>query len=175
MLTVEAARRCQACFGRSPKACIQRSSRANENAVTQLKCLCRHRRSAPLSKVNICALFSPPRGPSTSSGSDDKPFPLSGIACRKRQRGITANKRYALRGLMNRKNQRRSKLRGMNPVAIQKALITCSVKNEGSRKVIEKCGGLFERTTDYPDLDVQECRNWIHPQRQSDAGVEPQI
>ena len=77
--------------------------------------------------MNICALCSPPRGkPSTSSTAAS------------RQRGITANKRFllrppgfeghvALRGLMNRKNQRRShrqvgvydKLRGMNPVPIQ--------------------------------------------------------
>ena len=59
-------------------------------------------------KVNICALCLPPRSKLSTSST-----------AASRQRGITANKRFALRGLMNRKNEQRSKLRGMNPVAIQ--------------------------------------------------------
>jgi len=58
--------------------------------------------------VNSFTLGLPPRGK-----------PSTHVDCCKRQRGITANQRFALRGSMNRKNQSRSKLRGMDPVAIQ--------------------------------------------------------
>lgn len=47
-------------------------------------------------------------------------------------------------------------------LGIDKVLITCDVTNIGSRKVIEKCGGIFESLTDEPKLKVQKCRYWIH-------------
>jgi len=46
-------------------------------------------------------------------------------------------------------------------LGIQRALLTCDVGNEGSRIVIERCGGVFERVTDYPDLEVQKRHFWI--------------
>ena len=44
---------------------------------------------------------------------------LDFVDCGRPQRGITAIQPFGLWGSMNRKNQRSSKLRGMNPVAIQ--------------------------------------------------------
>ena len=41
------------------------------------------------------------------------------LDCCKQQRGLTANKRFALLGSMNREIHQRSKPRGMDPVAIQ--------------------------------------------------------
>ena len=46
-------------------------------------------------------------------------------------------------------------------LGIGKVLITCDIGNRGSRKVIEHCGGVFERLTDEPQLDVQKRRYWI--------------
>lgn len=46
-------------------------------------------------------------------------------------------------------------------LGIEQALITCDVGNIGSRRVIEKCGGVLESVTQFPDLDVQKYRYWI--------------
>jgi len=35
---------------------------------------------------------------------------------------------------------------------IENVLLTCDVDNIGSRQVIEKCGGVLDKITDYPDL-----------------------
>lgn len=44
---------------------------------------------------------------------------LDFVDCGRPQRSITAVQPFGLRGSMNRKSQQRSKLRGMNPIAIQ--------------------------------------------------------
>ena len=44
---------------------------------------------------------------------------------------------------------------------INQILVTCDEDNIGSRKVIEKCGGVFENITDYPELEIQKRRYWI--------------
>lgn len=44
---------------------------------------------------------------------------------------------------------------------IDPALITCDVDNVGSRRVIERCGGVFESITEEPGLEVQKRRYWI--------------
>ncbi|WP_022666351.1 GNAT family N-acetyltransferase [Desulfospira joergensenii] len=46
-------------------------------------------------------------------------------------------------------------------LGIQRVLITCDMDNLGSRKVIEKCGGIFENLTEDPELKVQKRRYWI--------------
>ena len=46
-------------------------------------------------------------------------------------------------------------------LGIPKVLITCDADNLPSRRVIEKCGGEFECTTDYPELTKQKRRYWI--------------
>lgn len=46
-------------------------------------------------------------------------------------------------------------------LGIKKVLITCDVDNLGSQKVIERCGGVFERVTDDSQLKVQKRRYWI--------------
>lgn len=56
-------------------------------------------------------------------------------------------------------------LRQALPIAaalgIERALVTCDVDDVASRRVIEKNGGVFERITDEPDLEVQLRRYWI--------------
>jgi predicted acetyltransferase len=47
-------------------------------------------------------------------------------------------------------------------LGIKKILITSDIDNHGSRKVIEKCGGIFENITDESKLKVQKRRYWIH-------------
>ncbi|MCG8553451.1 MAG: GNAT family N-acetyltransferase [Desulfobacterales bacterium] len=46
-------------------------------------------------------------------------------------------------------------------LGIRKALITCDTDNWGSRRLIEKCGGIFENTTNDPQLKIQKQRYWI--------------
>ena len=46
-------------------------------------------------------------------------------------------------------------------LGIAKVLITCDIGNQGSRNVIENCGGVFENLTADPQLDVQKRRYWI--------------
>lgn len=46
-------------------------------------------------------------------------------------------------------------------LGLSQVLITCDVDNVGSRKVIEKCGGVLESVTNDPELDVQKCRFWV--------------
>jgi predicted acetyltransferase len=44
---------------------------------------------------------------------------------------------------------------------IDPALVTCDVDNVGSRKVIERCGGVLESITNDPILAVQKMRFWV--------------
>ncbi|MBN2684363.1 MAG: GNAT family N-acetyltransferase [Pontiellaceae bacterium] len=46
-------------------------------------------------------------------------------------------------------------------LGIRDVLITCDVDNVGSRKVIERCGGIFEGITDEPELEIQKRKYWI--------------
>jgi predicted acetyltransferase len=46
-------------------------------------------------------------------------------------------------------------------LGIKKVLITCDIDNLGSRKVIERCGGIFENVTHDSQLTVQKRRYWI--------------
>jgi predicted acetyltransferase len=39
--------------------------------------------------------------------------------------------------------------------------VTCAVDNEGSRAVIERCGGRFESTVHDPQEQVEKRRYWI--------------
>lgn len=50
-------------------------------------------------------------------------------------------------------------------LGIPKALLTCDEDNVASRKVIERCGGIFEGMTDTPDLSVQRRRYWVETAR----------
>ena len=46
-------------------------------------------------------------------------------------------------------------------LGLEKVLITCDLGNTGSRRVIEKNGGIFEGITNEPDLKIQKRRFWI--------------
>lgn len=46
-------------------------------------------------------------------------------------------------------------------LGIERVLITCLTDNEGSRKVIKKCGGVYESTVYCPEEDVCLERYWI--------------
>lgn len=46
-------------------------------------------------------------------------------------------------------------------LGVEKVLITCDADNLGSRKVIERCGGILENITNDPQLKVQKRRYWI--------------
>ena len=46
-------------------------------------------------------------------------------------------------------------------LGLARVLVTCDVNNLGSRRVIEKCGGVLENITDEPELEVQKRRYWI--------------
>lgn len=48
------------------------------------------------------------------------------------------------------------------PLGLRKVLITCDVDNAGSRRVIEKCGGILEDITNYSKLKIQKRRYWIN-------------
>ncbi|MEO7412970.1 MAG: GNAT family N-acetyltransferase [Opitutaceae bacterium] len=45
---------------------------------------------------------------------------------------------------------------------IDRALVTCDIGNVGSITVIERSGGVFERVTCEPDLEIQKRRYWIN-------------
>ena len=51
-------------------------------------------------------------------------------------------------------------------LGIKKALITCDTDNWGSRRLIEKCGGILENTTNDSQLKVQKRRYWINTIKQ---------
>ena len=44
---------------------------------------------------------------------------------------------------------------------IESALVICDVDNVGSRRVIERCGGVFESITNDPSLQIQRRRYWV--------------
>jgi predicted acetyltransferase len=44
---------------------------------------------------------------------------------------------------------------------LDRLLITCDEDNTGSRRAIEKCGGLLESTSPIPESGVIQCRYWI--------------
>ena len=46
-------------------------------------------------------------------------------------------------------------------LGITQALVTCDEDNEGSRKVIEACGGVFEESMHEPGTTVPKRRYWI--------------
>lgn len=46
-------------------------------------------------------------------------------------------------------------------LGIDRALVTCDADNLASRKVIERCGGVFEGFTSAPELEIQKRRYWI--------------
>jgi predicted acetyltransferase len=46
-------------------------------------------------------------------------------------------------------------------LGIEKALVTCDTDNVASIKVIERCCGIFETVTSYPELKVQKRRYWL--------------
>lgn len=46
-------------------------------------------------------------------------------------------------------------------LGINDILVTCDTDNVGSRKVIEKCGGIFEAVSDEPELTIQKRLYWI--------------
>ncbi len=72
---------------------------------------------------------------------------------------------YGVRPGCRRRGYATAMLRQALPIAaakgIARVLITCDVDNVGSRKVIERCGGVFESETNDPDLAVQKRRYWI--------------
>ena len=46
-------------------------------------------------------------------------------------------------------------------MGLDRVLITCDTDNIGSMKVIKRCGGVFENTSNEPDLTIQKNRYWI--------------
>jgi predicted acetyltransferase len=44
---------------------------------------------------------------------------------------------------------------------LDRALLTCDEGNTGSRRVIEKCGGVLEAVSPIPGSGVSQCRYWI--------------
>jgi predicted acetyltransferase len=46
-------------------------------------------------------------------------------------------------------------------LGIERALISCSEDNVASRKVVESCGGLFDRAVACPETGVQMRRYWL--------------
>lgn len=47
-------------------------------------------------------------------------------------------------------------------LGIERALISCDEHNVASRKVIEACGGIFERIVDCQDSGIPKRRYWLH-------------
>lgn len=72
---------------------------------------------------------------------------------------------YGVRPSQRRRGYATEMLRQAIPLCatfgIERALLTCDVDNIGSRKVIERCGGVLENVTCDPDLKVQKRRYWI--------------
>lgn len=46
-------------------------------------------------------------------------------------------------------------------LGIEKVLVTCDEHNVGSRKMVENCGGIFERIVDCPESVIRKRRYWI--------------
>lgn len=46
-------------------------------------------------------------------------------------------------------------------MGMERVLVTCDTNNIGSMRVIEANGGVFENTSDDPDLSIQKNRYWI--------------
>ena len=46
-------------------------------------------------------------------------------------------------------------------LGLGKILVTCDVDNVASRRVIEKCGGVFECITNEPSIEIQKRKYWI--------------
>lgn len=72
---------------------------------------------------------------------------------------------YAVRPSQRRRGYATAMLRLALPICaahgIKRALVTCDVDNESSRRVLERCGGVFERLTSEPALKVQKRRYWL--------------
>ena len=49
-------------------------------------------------------------------------------------------------------------------LGLDKILVTCDVDNIASRKVIEKCGGIFEGISNEPEIEIQKRKYWIPTQ-----------
>jgi predicted acetyltransferase len=47
-------------------------------------------------------------------------------------------------------------------MGIDRVLVTCDTNNIGSMRVIEANGGIFENTSDEPELKIQKNRYWIN-------------
>ena len=73
---------------------------------------------------------------------------------------------YGVRPTRRRRGYATEMLRQALPICaargIARALVTCDVDNLASIKVIERCGGILENTTNYPELEVQKRRYWIN-------------
>lgn len=50
-------------------------------------------------------------------------------------------------------------------LGIERALISCDIDNQASRKVIESAGGQYDSTTDLPELEIQKRIYWIPIQK----------
>lgn len=48
-------------------------------------------------------------------------------------------------------------------LGIERALVSCDIDNIASQKVIERNGGMFDRITNLPELDIQKRLYWIYP------------
>ena len=72
---------------------------------------------------------------------------------------------YGVRPSQRRRGYATEMLRQALPICasigIEQTLVTCDADNIGSMKVIERCGGVFESVTCYPELNVQKRRYWL--------------
>ena len=72
---------------------------------------------------------------------------------------------YGVRPAFRRRGYATAMLQQALPICaaqgIERALITCDVDNVASRKVIERCGGVFEGVTHDPELTIQKRRYWL--------------
>lgn len=62
----------------------------------------------------------------------------------------------------------RQSLEVCRKLKIFKVLLTCDLDNIASKKVIEKCGGIFEGITNCPELEKQKRRYWFQLNSHSD-------
>ena len=73
---------------------------------------------------------------------------------------------YSIRPSERRKGYAKEQLRQAllwckEELGLDKVLITCLTDNEGSRRTILKCGGVYESTIHEPDMNVDLERYWI--------------
>jgi predicted acetyltransferase len=77
---------------------------------------------------------------------------------------------YGVRPSQRRRGYACEMLRQVLPICagigLEQVLITCDADNIGSMKVIERCGGVFEGVTAYPELKIQKLRYWINTDKQ---------